>query len=221
MTAGRIARSPWLLSAGTAGSSRKVSRWLRCRRKRLSNRLACGSFQGVAISASSRVCRRLRRVLYAVSTNSVCCFFKRRPSRIKRRSFLANFGQLLRGVLVLLDVFQVAQQVGQADLSPAAHHRVVGTPEIGHQRAVERPAEELRQHGPTPLSIDQVVRAAGVAEAPQPMPLAVHAPARLVAVQHRRVQGFVLNLLVPGKQDGLQAIPLTACNPPAVTFNCK
>ena len=39
------------------------------------------------------------------------------------------------------------------------------------------------------------------------MGFAVHAPARFVRMQHRRLQGFPLNLFVPGKQNPLQSIP--------------
>lgn len=48
--------------------------------------------------------------------------------------FLGEFRPLGRGRLVPLDVFQVAQQVGQADLPRSAGDGVVRTPKVADQR---------------------------------------------------------------------------------------
>ena len=50
-------------------------------------------------------------------------------------------------------------------------------------------------------ALDHEIGQLRVRETPQPVGFPLHPPPRLVAVQHRRVQGLVLNLLVPGEQN--------------------
>ena len=114
---------------------------------------------------------------------------------------------MFRRRLVFLGMLQLSQQVHQAHLSQRADDRVVSRPEVGNQRAREFLDKELLQRRRPPAPVDHVIGQRGSCEAPQPVRLAVDAPAAFVTVKHGRSQGFLLDLLIPGVKDRLQPIP--------------
>ncbi len=104
-------------------------------------------------------------------------------------------------------MFQFAQQMDQARLPQRARDPVVSAPKIGHQRAREFFDEKLPQGGRATRPVDHIIRQIARRETPKPMRFAVDPPATFVGVKHGRSQRFLLNLLVPGVKNRLQAIP--------------
>ena len=183
-------------------------------------RLAWRSFQGVSISSAKRLSADRDARHSVLGDISPRRRHKRMASPSSRRSFLANAGQCFARRLVLLGMFQLAQQVHQARLPQRADDRVVRSPKIGDQRSREFLDEKLRQRRRAARTVDHVVRQIWCREAPQPVRFAVHPPTAFVGVKHRRLQGFLLNLLVPGVKNRLQPIPHLH-QPAGVIFICR
>ena len=130
------------------------------------------------------------------------------PHRIAHQAqLLGKLRPLHPRRLVLLRIIQLAQRMHQARLTQRADHRVVSAPKVAHQGPRKFLHEELHQGRRATAAVDHVIGQVSRRKAPQPVRFAVHPPAALVGVKHCRMQGFPLNLLVPGIQYRLQAIP--------------
>lgn len=105
--------------------------------------------------------------------------------------------------LILVDVVQFPQQVHEAALvlpRPLQQHMLVRPPEVVDQHPLERLGEERMERFPAAALVDHVIAVPRVAEAPQPVRVAVHSPSGLVGVQGRRVPRFPPDLLVPRQE---------------------
>ena len=75
------------------------------------------------------------------------------------------------------DLLDLAQQVGHTNLAPLGQQPVVGAEEVADHRAGESLAKELQKNGGRAAFINEIVGQVRMSEAPQPVSLAVDAPA--------------------------------------------
>lgn len=120
---------------------------------------------------------------------------------------LGESGPVLARRLISLDVFEIAQQVYQTLLRMGARHGIVRAPEVGHQRALEFLYEKSQQRGLAARLVDQKIAQVVAGEAPEPVGLSVDTPAGFVGVEHRGIQRFALDVLVPRLEYLRQALP--------------